>query len=51
MNWPGTAAAALVVVLFAVALYAMTTGSLQIAGLTFISASLLIYLRARYLVE
>jgi len=44
-----TALAALVVVLFAVALVTMAADRLRVAGLCFLSASLLIYLRERWL--
>ncbi|WP_338737818.1 hypothetical protein [Haloplanus salilacus] len=44
-----TALAALVVVLFAVALVTMAADRLSVAGLCFLSASLLIYLRERWL--
>jgi hypothetical protein len=43
-----TALAALVVVLFAVALVTMAADRLRVAGLCFLSASLLIYLRERW---
>ncbi|MFC7165313.1 hypothetical protein [Halospeciosus flavus] len=51
MNVTGTIAALGVALLFAVALFAMTVGELQVAGFCFLSASLLIYLRERYLVD
>jgi uncharacterized membrane protein len=44
-----TALAALVVVAFAAALWTMAAGRLTVAGLCFLSASLLIYLRERRL--
>ncbi len=44
-----TALAALVAVLFAVALVTMAADRLTVAGLCFLSASLLIYLRERWL--
>lgn len=40
-----TALAALAALLVGVALWAMTAGNLQVAGLCFLSASLVIYLR------
>lgn len=46
-----TAAAGVVVLLFGVALASMSTGEFGVAGATFLSASLLIYLRETYLVE
>ncbi|GAB3327419.1 MULTISPECIES: hypothetical protein [Haloplanus] len=44
-----TVLAVLIVVLFGVALSLMTVGRLDVAGVTFLSASLLIYLRERWL--
>ncbi|WP_197052380.1 hypothetical protein [Halobellus rufus] len=46
-----TAAAVLVVVLFVVALGAMTIGNYAAAGVFFLSASLVIYLREKRLVN
>lgn len=40
-----TALALLAVALFAVALFAMSRGSLAVAGMSFLSASVVIYLR------
>jgi len=40
--------ALVIVALFGVALWAMTTDRLDVAGLSFLSASLLIYLRERW---
>ncbi|GAA0302614.1 hypothetical protein [Halarchaeum salinum] len=40
-----------VIALFALALYAMAVGRLGIAGVTFLSASVLIYLRERFLAD
>lgn len=51
VNLGATAAAGVVVVFFAVALAAMTGGSYRIAGVLFLSASVVIYLRETYLVE
>ena len=45
-----TAAAILAVVLFGLGVLAMTDGAFAIAGATFLSASLLIYVRETYLV-
>ncbi|ELZ63375.1 hypothetical protein C457_19078 [Haloferax prahovense DSM 18310] len=50
MNALAVASAAFAVFLFVVALFAMTVGELQGAGLAFLSASLVIYLREKYLV-
>lgn len=50
-NLPATAAAALAVLLFGVALVSMTNGATMVAGLCFISASLVIYLRETRLIE
>jgi membrane protein implicated in regulation of membrane protease activity len=44
-----TALVAVIVALFAAALWTMTAGRLTVAGLCFLSASLLIYLRERWL--
>jgi uncharacterized membrane protein YjjP (DUF1212 family) len=44
-----TVLALLIVALFGVALLLMTVGRLGVAGVTFLSASLLIYLRERWL--
>jgi len=41
----GTALAVFAVALLGVALYAMTAGSLTVAGMCFLSASIVIYLR------
>jgi hypothetical protein len=49
-NALATAAAVFVVVLFAVALLAMAAGNLAIAGVVFLSASLVIYFREKRLV-
>ena len=49
-NLPATAAAGLAVVLFGVGLLAMTEGSFAPAGASFLSASLVIYIRETYLV-
>lgn len=46
-----TAAAALAVGLFGVALLLLTVGNLRVAGLTFLSASLVIYFRETRLVD
>ena len=46
-----TAAAALVVLLFAVALLAMTSGDLRTAAFCFLGASVTIYLRETYLLD
>jgi hypothetical protein len=51
MNVLATAAAALAVVLFGVGLLAMTASDLTTAGLSFLSASLVIYLRETRLVD
>ncbi|MFH5801401.1 hypothetical protein [Haladaptatus sp. CMAA 1911] len=51
MNVPATAAAALSVLLFVIALAAMTNGSLRVAGVSFLSASIVIYLRETMLTE
>jgi hypothetical protein len=44
-----TALALVIVAAFAVALWLMTVGRLGAAGVTFLSASILIYLRERWL--
>jgi hypothetical protein len=44
-----TVSVAVIVALFAVALWTMTVGRLTVAGLCFLSASLTIYLRERWL--
>jgi membrane protein implicated in regulation of membrane protease activity len=44
-----TVLALLVVAAFAVALWLMAAGRLDVAGLSFLSASILIYLRERWL--
>jgi membrane protein implicated in regulation of membrane protease activity len=41
--------AALIVAVFAAALWLMAAGRLDVAGLSFLSASILIYLRERWL--
>lgn len=51
MNIPATAAAALSVLLFGIALVAMTNGSLRVAGVSFLSASIVIYLRETILTK
>lgn len=51
VNLPATALAALVVVLFGVAIVSMSAGSLRIAGLSFLSASVLIYVREKRFVR
>jgi hypothetical protein len=51
VNWPATALAALVVVLFGVAIVSMSAGSLRIAGFSFLSASVLIYVREKRFVS
>lgn len=50
-NLLATAVAGLVVVLFGVALLAMAEGNLRLAGFSFLSASLAIYIRETRLVE
>jgi hypothetical protein len=50
-NLPATSAAGLAVVLFGVGLLAMTAGALAPAGASFLSASLVIYIRETYLVS
>ena len=50
-NLPATAAAGLAVVLFGFGLLAMTEGSFAPAGASFLSASLVIYIRETYLVD
>lgn len=49
-NRLATAAAALAVVLFAIALFAMANRNFQAAGFSFLSASVVIYLRETRLV-
>jgi len=49
-NYLATAAALFVVVLFLVALFAMTVGDYAVAGVMFLSASIVIYLREKRLV-
>ena len=44
-----TVLALVVVALFGIALYLMTIGDLAVAGAAFLSASLVIYLRAKWL--
>jgi len=51
VNWPATAIAVFVVVLFGVALVSMSTGALRIAGLCFLSASVLMYVRETRFVD
>ncbi|WP_203229181.1 hypothetical protein [Halobellus captivus] len=51
VNVLATAAAGLVVVLFAVALYAFAAGNYAVAGVMFLSASLVIYFRETRLLE
>lgn len=51
VNVLATAAAALAVVLFGVALFGMTIGDYRAAGFSFLCASLTIYLRETYFVE
>ncbi|WP_227378229.1 hypothetical protein [Haladaptatus halobius] len=46
-----TAAAGLVLLLFSIALLAMSSGNLQVAGLCFLSAAIVIYLRETRLVN
>jgi len=50
VDLPATAAAGLAAVLFGVGLIAMTEGALAPAGASFLSASLVIYIRETYLV-
>ena len=50
-NLPATAAAGLAVLLFGFGLLAMTEGSFAPAGASFLSASLVIYIRETYLVD
>lgn len=50
VDLPATAAAVFAVVLFGIGLVAMTQGAFAPAGASFLSASLLIYIRERYLV-
>jgi hypothetical protein len=50
VNLPATLAALFAVVLFLLGLGAMTGGSLGPAGVSFLSASVVIYLRETYLV-
>jgi hypothetical protein len=49
-NYLATAAALFVVVLFLVALFAMSIGEYGVAGVTFFSASIVIYLREKRLI-
>lgn len=49
VDLPATAAAGLAVVLVGFALLAMTEGSFGAAGASFLSASLVIYIRETYL--
>ncbi|MGQ4555541.1 hypothetical protein [Halobellus sp. GM3] len=48
-NYLATAAAVLVVALFAVALLSMAAANYSAAGVTFLCASLVIYLREKWL--
>jgi uncharacterized membrane protein len=50
VNYPATAAALLVVVLFGAALFALSAGRFTAAGVSFFSASLVIYFRESRLV-
>jgi hypothetical protein len=50
-NLLATAVAGLVVVLFGVALLGMANGNLQLAGFSFLSASIVIYIRETRLVD
>jgi hypothetical protein len=50
-NLPATAAAGFAVVLFGFGLLTMTEGSFVPAGASFLSASLVIYIRETYLVD
>ncbi|MBB6646663.1 hypothetical protein [Halobellus ruber] len=50
VNYLATVAAVLVVVLFGVALYALSVGRYTAAGVSFFSASLVIYFRESRLV-
>ena len=50
-NFLATGAAALAVLLFGVALLAMAEGSLRVAGFSFLSASVVIFLRETRLVD
>jgi hypothetical protein len=50
VNVLAAAAAVFVVVLFAVALLAMAAGNFSVAGVMFLSASIVIYLREKWLV-
>lgn len=50
-NVPATAAAAFALLLFAVAMASMANGSLLAAGLSFLSASMVIYFRETRLVD
>lgn len=49
-NRLATAAAVLAVVLFGIAMFAMANGNFQAAGFSFLSASVVIYLRETRLV-
>ncbi|GAD52747.1 hypothetical protein MBEHAL_1507 [Halarchaeum acidiphilum MH1-52-1] len=49
-NAPANAAVAVVVALFATALYLLSVHRLRVAGLLFLGVSVLIYLRETYLV-
>jgi len=51
VNVPATAAAVVAVVLFGAALVAMTGREFRIAGFCFLSASLVIYGRERFLLD
>jgi len=48
---PATLAAGFAVILFGVALFAMAAGTLQVAGFSFLLASLVIYVRETRLVS
>lgn len=50
-NLLATGAAALAVLLFGAALLAMTVGDFRLAGFSFLSASLVIYIRETRLVD
>jgi len=50
-NLPATGAAVLAVVLFGLALLAMAAGDFRVAGFSFLSASVVIYLRESRLVD
>ncbi|MFC6873252.1 hypothetical protein [Halobellus marinus] len=50
-NLLASVAVVVVVVLFAFALYQMTLGDYTVAGMSFLSASIVIYYRENHLVE